>query len=85
MWRDQLGFTPFSEAHFDVEGIYSVFLLLSGQPGEMSIELVEPVDKTDMTNPVARCLAKGAVYLFCLPESNSISGEIVLAAGGLRM
>ena len=27
----------------------------------------------------------GAVYLFCLPESDFISGEIVIAAGGLRM
>jgi len=26
----------------------------------------------------------GAVYLFCLPESDFISGEIVVAAGGLR-
>ena len=29
--------------------------------------------------------AAGAVYLFCLPESNFISGEVVVAAGGLRM
>jgi len=28
--------------------------------------------------------AAGAVYLFCLPESDFISGEIVAAAGGLR-
>ena len=28
--------------------------------------------------------AAGAVYLFCLPESDFISGEIVVAAGGLR-
>ena len=25
--------------------------------------------------------AAGAVYLFCLPESNYISGEVVLASG----
>jgi 3-oxoacyl-[acyl-carrier protein] reductase len=29
--------------------------------------------------------AAGAVYLFCTPESDFISGEIVVAAGGLRM
>jgi 3-oxoacyl-[acyl-carrier protein] reductase len=29
--------------------------------------------------------AAGAVLLFCLPESDYISGEIVVAAGGLRM
>jgi 3-oxoacyl-[acyl-carrier protein] reductase len=28
--------------------------------------------------------AAGAVYLFCLPESDFISGEVVVAAGGLR-
>jgi 3-oxoacyl-[acyl-carrier protein] reductase len=29
--------------------------------------------------------AAGAVYLFCLPESDYISGEVVVVAGGLRM
>jgi 3-oxoacyl-[acyl-carrier protein] reductase len=29
--------------------------------------------------------AAGAVYLFCLPESDFISGEIIVAAGGLRI
>lgn len=29
--------------------------------------------------------AAGAVYLFCLPESDFISGEVIVAAGGLRM
>ena len=29
--------------------------------------------------------AAGAVYLFCLPESDFISVEIIVAAGGLRM
>jgi len=42
IWRDQLGFKKFSEARFEVEGIRSVFLSLSGRPGEMSIELMEP-------------------------------------------
>ena len=29
--------------------------------------------------------AAGAVYLFCLPESDFISGEVITVAGGLRM
>jgi len=29
--------------------------------------------------------AAGAVYLFCLPESDFVSGEVVVASGGLRM
>jgi len=28
--------------------------------------------------------AAGAIYLFCAPESDYISGEVVVAAGGLR-
>jgi 3-oxoacyl-[acyl-carrier protein] reductase len=29
--------------------------------------------------------AAGAVYLFCAPESDFVSGEVLVAAGGLRM
>jgi 3-oxoacyl-[acyl-carrier protein] reductase len=29
--------------------------------------------------------AAGAVFLFCQPESNFVSGEVLVAAGGLRM
>jgi 3-oxoacyl-[acyl-carrier protein] reductase len=29
--------------------------------------------------------AAGAVFLFCVPESDFISGEVVVASGGLRM
>ena len=29
--------------------------------------------------------AAGAVYLFCLPESDYVTGEVIVAAGGLRM
>jgi 3-oxoacyl-[acyl-carrier protein] reductase len=28
--------------------------------------------------------AAGAVYLMCIPESDYISGEVVLASGGFR-
>lgn len=39
-----------------------------------------PLGRTGTTEEAA-----GAVYLFCLPESDFISGEIVVASGGLRM
>jgi methylmalonyl-CoA/ethylmalonyl-CoA epimerase len=58
VWRDVLGFEQFGEARIEVEGIRSVFLSLSGKRGEMAIELMEPVDKSDMRNAVARRLAK---------------------------
>jgi len=77
-WRDKLGFKQFAEAHFDVEGIRSVFLSLSGRSGEMSIELMEPVDKSDMSNPVARRLAKsgeGFYHLALVTEDVAASGR----------
>ncbi len=77
IWRDKLGFKQFSEAYFDVEGIRSVFLSLSGNPGEMSIELMEPIDKSDMNNPVARRLAKageGFYHLAVVTDDVSATG-----------
>lgn len=82
IWRDKLGFKQFSEAHFDVEGIRSVFLSLSGNPGEMSIELMEPVDKSDMNNPVARRLARngeGFYHLAVVTDDVSASGRALEA------
>ena len=78
VWRDTLGFRQYSQALFEVEGIRSVFLSLSGQPGEMSIELMEPIDKTDMSNPVARRLARmgeGFYHLAVVTDDVSASGK----------
>ena len=78
IWRDKLGFKQFSEAHFDAEGIRSVFLSLSGEAGEMSIALMEPVDKSDMKNPVARRLAtrgEGFYHLALVSDDVAASGH----------
>jgi methylmalonyl-CoA epimerase len=78
VWRDGLGFKQFSEARFEVEGIRSVFLSLSGKPGEMSVELMEPLDKTDMQNPVARRLARsgeGFYHLALVTDDVDASGK----------
>jgi len=78
IWRDRLGFKQFAEANFEAEGIRSVFLSLSGKPGEMSIELMEPVDKSDMSNPVARRLAtsgEGFYHLAVVTDDVAGSGK----------
>jgi methylmalonyl-CoA/ethylmalonyl-CoA epimerase len=84
LWRDDLGLKPFSEAHFDVEGIRSVFLSVSGNGGEMSIELMEPVDKSDMDNPVARRLARhgeGFYHVAVVTDDVAGSGEALAGRG----
>jgi len=58
VWRDQFGLKQIAEMKIEVEGIHSVLLSVSGNAGEMAIELMEPLDKTDMSNPVARRLAQ---------------------------
>ena len=78
IWRDGLGFKQFAEARFDVEGVRSVFLSLSGKPGEMSIELMEPIDKEDMSNAVARRLARsgeGFYHLALVTDDVAASGR----------
>ena len=77
-WRDTLGFKQFAEARFEVEGIRSAFLSLSGKPGEMSIELMEPLDKADMGNAVARRLAErgeGFYHLALVTDDVATSGR----------
>ena len=78
VWRDALGFRQFAEARLEVEGIRSVFLSLSGNSGEMSVELMEPLDKTDMSNAVARRLARsgeGFYHLALVTDDVAGSGR----------
>ena len=84
IWRDQLGFKQFSEARFDVEGIRSVFLSLSGHAGDMSIELMEPLDKSDMRNALARRLAtvgEGFYHLAVVTDDVAASGKALAQSG----
>ena len=87
IWRDRLGFRVFDERRFDAEGIRSVFLSASGRPGEMAIELMQPLDASDMSNPVARRLAtkgEGFYHLAVVTADVGASGS-TLAERGLRV
>ncbi len=56
-WCETYGLKKYEEYETDVEQIKACLLSVSGQPGEMSIELVEPLDKSDHSNPFAKRLA----------------------------
>jgi methylmalonyl-CoA/ethylmalonyl-CoA epimerase len=58
LWTEVFGLKKFEDISIDVEGIRSVFLSVSGTWDEMTIELMQPLDKSDMNNAVARRLAK---------------------------
>jgi methylmalonyl-CoA/ethylmalonyl-CoA epimerase len=56
LWTDAYGFKEFRRLEIPSEGIRSVLLSPNGKPDEMAIELMEPTDKSDMNNAVARRL-----------------------------
>ncbi len=58
LWCGVFGFEKFDEVKLDVEGLHSVFIAVPGQELKMTIELMEPLNKDDMNNPVARYLKK---------------------------
>lgn len=83
-WRDVLGLKQFATAEIAVEGIRSVFLSVSGTPGEMTVELMEPIDKSDMENPIARRLAKkgeGVYHLAVVVDDIQQTTERLKALG----
>ena len=57
-WCETYGLKVYSEYSTEAEDIKAVLMSVSGEPGEMSIELLEPLDKSDMGNAVARRLAR---------------------------
>src|SRR5215813_9707314 len=84
IWRDQLGFKKFSESRFEVESIRSVLLSLSRRRGEMSIERMESIDKSDMGNALARRLAnvgEGFYHLAVVTDDVAASGAALARRG----
>ena len=58
LWSEVFGLRKFDELEIEAEGIHSVFLSVGGTWNEMTIELMEPLDKSDMSNAVARRRAR---------------------------
>jgi methylmalonyl-CoA/ethylmalonyl-CoA epimerase len=65
-WTGVFGFKKYSELEIAVEGIRSVFLSVGGTADEMTIELMEPLDQSDLSNAVARRLAKSGEGVYHL-------------------
>jgi methylmalonyl-CoA/ethylmalonyl-CoA epimerase len=59
LWTDQFGYREVERMSVEVEGVRSVFVSPGHLRGEgMVVELIEPVDKADMTNAIARRLSE---------------------------
>jgi methylmalonyl-CoA/ethylmalonyl-CoA epimerase len=75
-WTETFGFKKFEDREIDVEGIHSVFISVGGTWDEMVIEIMEPLDKSDMDNALSRRLAKvgEGFYHLCI-EVDDVEGS----------
>ncbi|MDA1098743.1 MAG: VOC family protein [Proteobacteria bacterium] len=75
-WTEAFGFTKFEDRRIEVEGIRSVFISVGGSWDEMVIEIMQPLDKSNMENALSRRLAKvgEGFYHICL-EVDDVEGS----------
>ena len=87
LWTDSFGLTKVEERRFEVEGIRSVFLSVGGTGDEMMIEIMEPLDKSNMDNALSRRLAKvgEGFYHLCLDVDDAEGSAKELAGRGMTV
>lgn len=84
LWTESFGFKKFDDRRIAVEGIRSVFISIGGSWDEMVIELMEPLDKSNMDNALSRRLAavgEGFYHLCVEVDDVAASGEELVARG----
>ncbi len=87
LWTESFGFKRFDDRIIEVEGIRSVFISVGGTWDEMVIELMEPLDKSDMNNALTRRLAAvgEGFYHLCIEVDDVPASGKELAARGMRV
>ncbi len=86
-WTESFGLTKFDDRSIEVEGIRSVFLSVGGTWNEMVIEIMEPLDKSNMDNALSRRLAKvgEGFYHLCLEVDDVDASGRELADRGMTV
>ena len=87
LWTEAFGFQKFNDLRIEVEGIRSVFLSPGGTPDEMTIEIMEPLDKSDMQNALSRRLATvgEGFYHLCLEVDDVAASGRALEERGMAV
>jgi methylmalonyl-CoA/ethylmalonyl-CoA epimerase len=76
LWTQTYGLAEFRRLDIPAEGIRSVLLSPRGTAGEMAIELMQPTDPSDMSNAVARRLARaGEGFYHVALEVDDVEGS----------
>lgn len=84
LWTESFGFKKFEDRKIEVEGVRSVFISVGGTWGEMVIEIMEPLDKSDMDNALSKRLAtvgEGFYHLCIEVDDVEASGKELVARG----
>lgn len=84
LWVEHYGFREVHRIDIDAEGVHTAMLSLNGFPGEMLLELIEPKDKDDMGNAIARHLARsgeGFYHLAMTVDDVEAAGNALEARG----
>jgi len=84
LWTDSFGLKKFEDRRIEVEGIRSVFISVGGTWDEMVIEIMEPLDKSDMDNALSKRLAtvgEGFYHLCIEVDDVEASGNELVARG----
>ena len=87
LWTEAFGFQKFNDLSIEVEGIRSVFLSPGGTAEEMTIEIMEPLDKSDMENALSRRLATvgEGFYHLCLEVDDVAASGRALEQRGMKV
>ena len=87
LWCDSFGMKKSADMRIAEEGIRSVFISVDGSDRGMRIELMEPLDKSDMNNAVARRLATNGegFYHVCLEVESVAESAAALEAKKMRV
>ena len=87
LWTGSFGFKKFGDRRIEVEGIRSVFISVDGTWDEMVIEIMEPLDKSNMDNALSRRLARAGegFYHLCLEVDDVEASGKELAARGMTV
>lgn len=83
-WVEVLGFEETHRTVIGEEGVRTVMLSASGGRGDTAVELIEPIDKESMDNPIARHLAQKGEGFFHLAiiVSDLVTKEAILKGRG---
>ncbi len=93
LWTEAFGFQKFNDLSIEVEGIRSVFLSPGGTAEEMTIEIMEPLDKSDMENALLSLAGVAARTAFascgrtrprCSSNSTAVKTVFSTISGGVN-